>query len=642
MTYINTSQHPVLRHWTRYSNARDAEGKRVKGTCALCATVHAGLYRTAYGMVCVRCYRNALVSTTCAHCGRRQVRAQPDDPEPCCAFCHVRQLVSVTRCARCGEMLKKVAQWADEGPICAKCYLRCRQGKRCFYCSRIRRSVAVHSMYGDGHPICHRCIYERLPRCGLCGRRFRQEHTDRAHSTCTKCRSGQRARERCLCGAWTRRSASDGSVRCINCEVKAEEVSRTRDRLLVGLRQAWTRQLFVEYCDALCALFRWAKPIPSMLRADFDIFAGLDRMFASPEGITETVVARVLGPPLFARKTRLLRWLNSRAFFAPSPLADREWALLPWKLKAAASCTSAPWVTDALASFQADLVGERDRYVRNHHKRTRAPLQAKSAFQNWRAAQRFLDSAAKASVLDLSGITQNHVDHHVALQGRPMSELGRFIRYLNRRTKRFKALKLPMPRRTSPAIRPLQADAFDALLAAMLRPETHLDLKYSLMTLFCLLFAQFPKTVVKLHQDSLRRIDDRWEFRPAKMWLEVPEPMAILLTRWHSSRRERTTMDATGSSSYVFPGRGGAAWASAPSLSAWLSARGLCSKQLFVSGFANLCRHGLVFASIARDAYGVNPATAVRYFSELHPTKAGIAARETRASSAKRRRSHST
>jgi integrase len=643
MTHISTIQHPSHPHWPHYPSARSTDGKRAYGSCAICAEVHPGLFRTGYGLVCTHCYRTALISAICTHCHRRKVRAKPDDPAPWCATCLFQRLVTETRCVTCEDLLKQVAQWLDEGPICSKCYLRRRPEKRCAYCGLVHRSVATQSIYGDGRPICHRCIYKRLPKCTECKSRYRPitGPTDSTNAAiCPKCASGERPKVRCACGAWTRQFGHQ-PARCINCAIKAEVIPKTRDRLLQGLRQTWVKDLFVEYCETLCRRFRWATSIPKMLRTDFDIFAGMDRAFAAQSGVNECTLASALGSTLFRHRTRLLRWMVNQSLIAPLSPVDREWALLPWKLKSLTDSRTAPWLVHTITAFHDDLVRERDRYVRKHHKRTRAPLQARSAFQNVRAARDFLVSVEQWGIHEVTAIQQSHMDQYAASHRRPLTELGRFVRFLNRRTSRFKRLKLSRPRRISGLVRPLTADQFDDLLIRMLQPQTHIELRYMLMTLFCLLFAQFPKTVVALRQDQIREAAGQWEFCPAKVWLAIPEPMGALLTRWQASRREQSAMDATGSSPHLFPGKRASAWTSVGSFNDWLVKHGVRPKQLFVSGFANLCRHGMEFATVARDAYGVNPATAVRYLAEFHPAKAQVAARQVRASAALRRRSRS-
>lgn len=193
----------------------------------------------------------------------------------------------------------------------------------------------------------------------------------------------------------------------------------------------------------------------------------------------------------------------------------------------------------------------------------------------------------------------------------------------------------------SNVVRPMESDEFDELLIAMLHPKSRIELRYMLVTLFCLLYAQYPKAVLALRTESLRIAEGSWQFRPSKIWLDVPDPMGALLTDWYASRREQSIMEPTGSSPYMFPGRRSTAQVSTASFNDWFKKRGCDPRRLFASGFANLCRHGLEFASVARDAYGVNSATAVRYLAEFHPAKAAIAAREVRASTAKRKRSRS-
>lgn len=423
--------------------------------------------------------------------------------------------------------------------------------------------------------------------------------------------------------------------------MKAKVIPQTRDRLLKGLRQTWVKELFAAYCDTLCLRCGWATSVPPMLRTDFDIFAGMDRAFSMRSQVHECSLASALGPHLFRHRTRLLRWMVNHALIGPLSPLDREWALLPWRLKALTDNQTSPWIVNALDAFHQDMVRERDRFVRKHHRRTRAPLKARSALQNLRMAHSFLVVIETWGVGEATAIQQEHVDRHVAAHHRPLTQLGRFIRFLNQRTNRFKSLHLSGPRRPSGLVRPMTSERFDALLAHMFEPQTHIELRYMLITLFCLLFSQYPNSAVALRQEQLRHAAGQWEFRPAKIWLSVPEPMGTLLTQWQASRREQSSMDATGSSPFLFPGERALAWVSTDSFRDWLAPRGIRLNQLFVSGFANLCRHGLEFASVARDAYGVNPATAVRYLAEFHPAKARTAAREVSASTAKLRKRHS-
>lgn len=218
---------------------------------------------------------------------------------------------------------------------------------------------------------------------------------------------------------------------------------------------------------------------------------------------------------------------------------------------------------------------------------------------------------------------------------------GDFVRFLNQQRHRFSRLKLHDRRVPNTVARPLDQDSFDRLLASVLHPRDRIELKYMLMTLFCLLFAQFPASLVRLRRDALRLEDAQWQFRPAKIWLDLPSEVGRLLSKWLADRREQSRLDPTDASPYLFPGRVTMAGTSIEYFYDWLRSRGVRPKVLFSSGFANLCRHGLQYASVARDAYGIKSATACRYLSEFHPGKAEVAASEVRASCQKRKRSRS-
>lgn len=639
MTRLKAKERPVPPHWPHYQSAR-ASDKRIYGPCALCAEEKRGRCRTGYGLVCECCYRNALTSAVCSQCHLRKVRAKPDDANPCCGVCRHRRLVAASACARCGEALIRVEQWTREGPICPTCYHRSRPAKLCGYCDEQRRSVRMRSKYGNGRPICHSCVQKRLPKCHECGLRFRPSTGLLDATVCPKCLSDIREKVQCACGAWTRQSDLT-PARCDSCAAKPEGVPRTRERLLNGLSQPWVKDLFTEYCDSLCLLSRTTGPVPSMLRTDLDIFVGIDRAFSASSQLNECSLASALGPPLFRRRTRLLRWMVKRSLIGPLSSLDREWALLPWKVRALTDNRTPTWIVEAIEAFQQDIICERDRFVRKNHKRTCVPLQARSALMNLRAARSFLVTVQTWGLEEVTAIQQVHIDRYAAAHRRPLLELGRFIRFLNQRTVRFRSISPPWQRRTRGLAHTMTSVQFDDLIACMLQPKTHVELKYMLMTLFCLLFAQYPKTTVSLRLDQLRETAGQWEFRPAKVWLSVPEPMGKLLTRWQASRREQSVMDPTGSSHFLFPGLRASTCASTASFASWLSERGTRSSQLFVSGFWNLCRHGLEFASVARNAYGVNPSTAVRYLAEFHPAKARVAAREVRASTVRSKRRHS-
>lgn len=377
------------------------------------------------------------------------------------------------------------------------------------------------------------------------------------------------------------------------------------------------------------------------IRSDFNVFAGLDREFSSVSQMDECSLASALGPHLFRYRTRVLRWMVSQKLTTLQCNIDREWALLPWKLRTLTDERTPTWIVRTLDAFHEDMVHERDRFIRKNYRRTRSPMRARSAFMNLRFARNFLYAIEKWHVVEATAIQQEHLDRYAASNRLHIRLLGRFIRFLNQRTSRFSPLSLPGPRQIGRTARPFTEAEFDDLVVRMLQPNTHIELRYMLITLFCLLYVQYPKSAVALRQEQLRESSGRWEFRPAKIWLSVPEPMGELLTRWQSSRREQSVMDATGSSPFLFPGERALAWISTDSLNGWLAEQGIRSNRLFASGFANLCRHGLTFASVARDAYGVNPATAVRYLSVFNPARTGVAARETRASTTKRKRKRS-
>lgn len=620
----------------RYQSASD-DAAFVNSDCQVCAEARPGKYPTPYGLACTYCYRYVLTPVVCSSCGTRKVRAKHGDNSACCAICRHRTLIATLACTACGDILRKVEEWTERGPICTKCYQRERPARRCGHCWNYYQTVRMNSRYGEGRPICHRCVYKRLPKCSECKLPFRPTPNAAETTICHKCASGERPKVRCVCGAWTRQFYRIPAL-CINCSLKEKVVPKTRERLMKGLRQTWTKELFSNYCDALISRTRWANRIPMTLREDFEIFAGMDRAFSSKHQVNECSLASALGPLLFRRRTRVLRWMTSHSLIWPLSPLDREWALLPWRLNTLMGKKRPKWIMEIMDALYQDVVREREQFVCKHHKRTRVPLKARSALLNFLAARDFLTTVDTWGISKVTAIQQEHVDRYVASLIRPRQALGRFIRFLNQRTSRFQSLSLPAPRSMSATVKPMTPEEFDDLIVRMMQPQTQIDLKYMLITLLCLFFCQYPKSAVALRQEQFREISGQWEFRPAKVWLSIPDPMATLLARWQEGRREQSIMDATGSSPFLFPGMRASTCVSTCALSSWLTKRGIRLEQLFASGFANLCRHGLVFASVARDAYGVNPATAVRYLSEFQPAKAATAAREIRASMTKRRR----
>jgi hypothetical protein len=164
---------------------RDADGRplcarcapRPRRRCGRCDRIRVIARRARDGQpdICNSCFQAP--EATCSVCGQRRPCNFAATPQPVCTGCAPRPLRS---CARCHTPQPVTAVWS-EGPVCERCYTTAlRTRAACHDCGQQRRLVAPPGPHATtcsdcaGHPASHTCS-----DCGIEDKLYERGRCDR-------------------------------------------------------------------------------------------------------------------------------------------------------------------------------------------------------------------------------------------------------------------------------------------------------------------------------------------------------------------------------------------------------------------------------------------------------------------------------
>ncbi len=569
--------------------------------CVHCSRVRKPYRITTTGAYCGNCYRYYLITRPCTDCSR-PTRWERDRPEPVCRSCARKRKVLSCGCSRCGKPIERAEAWLASGPICAKCFRSRRIPKVCHYCGRLSIDCARCPGSGIDKPACPGCLAKRLPKCRVCHRRFRNYLGQKEADVCSLCVSHRPPRwHLCSCGALVQNPYHS---RCRNCEWKQDILPSVVSKLAANIGARWTRQLFTQYCDELIASCRHPSMLPRSFRSDVHIFERIAACVPRREALTTAALLEVLGPNFHIRHKRINDGLVRMGAIEVIGEYDRRLLTLERTTKKYFQSCEGTWRHQALRDFFDDMLRERRTYSAKGHTRATVPLNPVTIRAQVHNAHRLFELSASMGATSVTAITQHHLDSLLAKYGRATSNsYRRVVRYLNTRTKRFKKLTIPSYRSngfsTSLGLTERQ---FTTLVTSLLKPGSTRDLGYSLICLFCVLYAQHPHAVVSSKTSVVREQNRKWQYKPANVWLDVPNELGELIRRWMEHVRG---LAAAEHGEWLFPGKSVGQHLGTASLYLWLVERELRPRDLFPTAVSNLIRQGVTEVSVLNQAFGI-------------------------------------
>ena len=479
--------------WEGFRVCRGCEARRRRVTCAGC-----GKLRPAAGrddddnVLCGHCYYQAPVNhEVCAGCGRSRPVCVRDASGPRCESC--RPLTKLT-CSICGEHGVCEISKLTGKPWCRACQKRRARCAGCGQLHLVRSGTRAR-------PLCAACtpsdpsLWKPCPTCG--------EATKLVEGLCERCRICLRLDE-LLAGP-------DGAVR-------AE---------LATLRRSMLEQRLETTLDWL------QKPAVSRLLSDL----GSGRVELSHDGLDAA------GPVKVVRHLRAVL-VSTGAL----PSRDEQMARLE------------QWVTHCVASRpdqdEQHLLG---RYARWHliRRLRRRQRQADITYSQAVNIKRHVQGAVllldwlRARGLSLATARQDHLDAWVAEAGPARTaDVGNFVRWAN--AQHLASLDLPAIRWHGPSAA-IDDDRRWQQARRLLRDDD-LEPTDRVAGLLVLLYAQHVATISQLTVAHIEQHSEGVRLRLGHRPIEVPGPLATMLTELVANRRGHAAVGELGTGQWLFPG----------------------------------------------------------------------------------------
>lgn len=585
-------------------------------SCGKCQTPLAKAQRTYLGVVyCGSCYHQHFIPSTCTRCGRSGRILKDESPHECpTCLRHLRW--EGKSCAKCKRTIRHFGIELEDGQLfCMSCKRYALPPELCPGCNEFKQGLGRDLRRGVIEPVCGPCRH-RLGKavcCAGCHRpRFIAGERD-GKEYCANCLPTG-APPIVTCIDCHKPKYHFGSGRCEDCAWRRIH-SRLLTRLYAEVPAAWARNLMTEYYQMLRDQIAHGT-LSKSLRHDVVFFAALSPHFDSAEALSGVLVVRKLGHEFLAHYGRVMSFLNVTGHITTYQDPDYE---LEWHLSRIRSYTARgpAWSHTALDRFLTHMLQKRDLTLDRSRRRT-VPVKPKSMESAIRAAVALLNSAAVEGATSLAEVSQEHLELFLGRHRNYRLRIRAFIRYLRRHERTFQKLSVPATK-TEFSLKHLLPDEMRLdLIHSVGQSTTAVDVRWSLVTLFALIYAQPPHKSVALPLNMVRLgADELYEVRFAKVWLALDEVTQPLMERWLAMRRENSCFERNGESAYLFPGRQAGAHIRSDTYSRWLTAKGTTSRALITTSLVQWAIADPGSPRILVDALGASRVTATTYCQNL-------------------------
>jgi hypothetical protein len=519
--------------------------------CARCRRTGFELIVSSEGGVCPRC-RNRQLACPCAICGVvKPIAGRDRQGRALCAVCAPRPKRPCSRCGNVRIVARRAAE--NHGDLCDSCY----KGPVavCGVCGRERPCN-----FAAVRPVCVSCSPRRCSRCAHCGK-------DRP--PCARWPEGPVC-ESCYRAALTRRGV------CTGCSAERRlihppgpDASRCADCAgVAGLaRCAACGAEDRPYRHGLCVRCALAERAREVIGdGDGPLTAVHDAIVVAPQpysahnwlrsGVSAAVLADVARGALPLTHEALDAHPHTRAanylrhiLVAHGVLPARDDAIV--RLEA--------WVAGRLANLSS--LGHRRllrsyatwrvlRRARQRAQTARRPptptARAKACLNAAIAFLAFLDEHSK----DLASCTQTDIDTWLTDGPPSATEISDFIDWATNRKLTAPVVIPARHRRDGPA---LDDNTRWGIVHRLLHDDT-LELGDRVAGCLVLLYGQQISRIVAITRDQISHHDGTLRVHLGATHIEIPEPLATLLTRLANERRPKTTVVPTPTRQWLFPG----------------------------------------------------------------------------------------
>lgn len=566
----------------------------------------------AYGECC---YHKCFMPSTCTRCGRSGRILKAESPHEC-PTCLRRARWENKPCTRCARPIRTFGIGLEDGRLfCLSCKRYALPPERCPGCNELKYGLTRDLRRGVTEPVCGPCRH-RLGRavcCAGCHRpRFIAGERD-GKQYCANCLPSG-APPIVTCRDCHKPKYHFGSGRCEDCAWRRIH-SRLLTRLYAEVPAAWARELMTEYYQTLRDQVSHGT-LSKSLRHDVSFFAALSSHFASTEALSGVLVIRKLGHEFLAGYGRVMSFLNVTGHI--TTYEDPDY-LLEWHLSRIRSYTARgpAWSHAALDRFLTHMLHKRDLALDRGKRRT-VPVKPKSMESAVRAAVAFLTFAAAEGATSLPEVSQEHLELFLGRHRNYRLRIRAFVRYLRRHERRFQKLSVPASKSEFSLKHALSDEARWAHIDCFAQASTTVDVRWSLVSLFALIYAQPPYKSVALPLEAVRLgADGVYEIRFAKTWLPLDEVTHPLMVRWLSLRRENSCFERDGESPYLFPGRQAGSHMRSDTYGRWINGKRTTSRALITTSLVHWAIAAPGSPRILIDALGISRVTATTYCQQL-------------------------
>lgn len=581
-------------------------------TCGCCGRDMAKATAVADGVAyCNTCYAREFRAVPCSECGKATRTLGGKTPARC-RSCRTQG----RRCVRCGKAVPRAGLMVPEGAVCPSCVRYFQEPQACPLCGQQSLRLARDVAAGFTEPVCDRCRQKHFRICPACGKYRRPAGEDtQGRIVCKSCL--QRATP-FICPQCGQEGRAHSRTRCEACYWKDSLQDRVRQAEPLLTRE-WTRQAFRAFFEILQERIG-ARAAALRLSRYFCYFAKLDALFPSPEAITAEALIGAVGSEglrRFAVPHGALIRLGLIPSWSQDTLAHLQEESAQTQLLEA---TQGLWYGPLLLRFQGHLREVNQRYRQRGWAGKQQRFVARTITSALRAARRFLEGVSSENPLPgIQGVQQAQLDQFLVAHPGYRDAIRAFVRFLNRKEKLFRKLRVESISRHLPATIFLEHGRYTALLQAWLAPGDA-DLKSALIACLMLLYAQPAQRIVRLRLSDLAfRQNEGYRITFARTEILLDPRISTLVDRYLQQRHALATLEDAQGTDWLFPGRRHGGHLHEASVTYYLQKYQVTSKQLFATAIYYAYLGGLRHPKVLVKAFGITDQTAVKYLDMLDP-----------------------
>ena len=585
---------------------------RIIGHCCLCGRDRV-VHSRYGGIFCGTCFYD-LPQVPCDQCAQL-LRAPAAVTRPLCRKCRNDSEWTGVVCAHCGRVPQKNRRVTlkDGRQCCTNCKPMLMPPKQCSYCGQLAHRVYRVYSLGLTEPACPTCVGKQnsFPNCAACHRPRKLAGMKHGKPYCAACYPEQRPPQ-ITCSVCNQLRSAYTKTTCEDCSWEASH-SRLLKSLAPVLKTSWAKQLFAQYHhDAMLRSKRgnWRRA----LKRDVEFFIRIENEFDWAQDITAQLIVRRTGRAFVNRFRRAMSFLaNCKLVDLKDPQYILEYKFQ--KLREI-SRANAEWIATVLEEFLDHLI-QRANTKRRGHSRQRQASKPKSFESNIRAARSLLNIAQNAhNVRSLQGVNQETLNLIVGKRPGMRTALRSFVRFLNVNHRNINHLKI-LPAQVTPVpahlIMPERKRV--ALLKSFASNESRFEMRWALMGVFNLVYAQMTHQSCSMTLDQIKRVDDGFHVCFARHWIELDPLFVPLLQRWLKVRREISAFEIAGASVYLFPGRQSGTHLHPTSGDVFRRRHGIAGRAGRTTALAGMIRGGLHQSRVLVDCFGLSMNRAQAYLN---------------------------